>query len=164
MNEFKGRHFSGEVVLWAVRWYCRYGISYRDLETMMAERGVCVDHSTIYRWVQKYAPEMERRMRWQWRRPMPSPSAEFGDQILDSIVYDYLSSIGAQECPNVSPLERHKIKQILQSKDGSIRQMQQAYAALLRKKALQEILPAQHHERSKASNLVHLPSPSEAFH
>jgi len=42
--------------------------------------------------------------------------------------------------------------------------MQQAYAALLRKKALQEILPAQHHERSKASNLVHLPSPSEAFH
>ena len=95
---------------------------------------------------------------------MPSPSAEFGDQILDSIVYDYLSSIGAQECPNVSPLERHKIKQILQSRDGSIRQMQQAYAALLRKKALQEILPAQHHERSKASNLVHLPSPSEAFH
>ena len=67
MNDFKGRHFNGEVVLWAVRWYCRYGISYRDLETMMAERGVRVDHSTIYRWVQKYAPEMERRMRWQWR-------------------------------------------------------------------------------------------------
>lgn len=70
MNDFKGRHFSGEVVLWAVRWYCRYGLSYRDLETMMAERGVRVDHSTVYRWVQRYAPEMERRMRWQWRRPM----------------------------------------------------------------------------------------------
>ena len=70
MSDFKGRHFSGEVVLWAVRWYCRYGLSYRDLETMMAERGVSVDHSTIYRWVQRYAPEMERRMRWQWRRPM----------------------------------------------------------------------------------------------
>lgn len=69
MNDFKGRHFTGEVVLWAVRWYCRYGISYRDLETMMTERGVRVDHSTIYRWVQKFAPEMERRMRWQWRRP-----------------------------------------------------------------------------------------------
>ena len=68
MNDFKGRHFSGEVVLWAVRWYCRYGISYRDLETMMAERGVQVDYATLYRWVQKYAPEMERRMRWQWRR------------------------------------------------------------------------------------------------
>ena len=40
MNDFKGRHFEGEVVLWAVRWYCRYPISYRDLEAMMTERGV----------------------------------------------------------------------------------------------------------------------------
>ena len=95
---------------------------------------------------------------------MPSPGAEFGDQILDSIMYDYSSSIGAQECPKISLLERQKIKQILQSKDGSIRQMQQAYAALLRKKALQKVLPAQHHERAKANNLVHLPSPSETFH
>jgi transposase-like protein len=36
---------------------------------MMAERGVSVDHSTIYLWVQKYAPEIERRLRWQWRQP-----------------------------------------------------------------------------------------------
>ncbi len=67
MSDFKGRHFEGEIVLWAVRWCCRYGISYRDLEQMMAERGVSVDHSTIYRWVQKYAPEIEKRLRWQWR-------------------------------------------------------------------------------------------------
>ncbi len=53
MSEFKWRHFEGEIILWAVRWYCRYGISYRDLEQMMGERGVPVDHSTIYRWVQK---------------------------------------------------------------------------------------------------------------
>ena len=69
MSDFKGRHFRGEIVLWAVRWYCRYGISCRDLEQMMAERGVRVDHATIYRWVQRYAPEIEKRMRWQWRRP-----------------------------------------------------------------------------------------------
>ena len=69
MNDFKGRHFPGEIVLWAVRCYCRYGISYRDLETMMTERGTSVDHSTIFRWVQRYAPEIEKRMRWQWRRP-----------------------------------------------------------------------------------------------
>lgn len=69
MSDFKGRHFEGKIVLWAVRWYCRYGVSYRDLEQMMAERGVSVDHSTIYRWVQKYAPEIERRLRWQWRQP-----------------------------------------------------------------------------------------------
>lgn len=39
MSDFKGRHFEGEIVLWAVRWYCRYGVSYRDLEQMMGERG-----------------------------------------------------------------------------------------------------------------------------
>lgn len=59
MSEFKWRQFEGEIILWGVRWYCRYGISYRDLEQMMGERGVSVDHSTIYRWVQRYAPEME---------------------------------------------------------------------------------------------------------
>ena len=67
MSGFKGRRFEGEVVLWAVRWYCRYGVSYRDLEQMMGERGVLVDHSTIYRWMQRYAPEMEKRLRWQRR-------------------------------------------------------------------------------------------------
>ena len=50
MSKFKCRHFEGEIILWAVGWYCRYGISYRDLEQMMGERGVPVDHSTIYRW------------------------------------------------------------------------------------------------------------------
>lgn len=65
MNDFKGRHFPGEIVFWAVRWNCRYGISYRDLETMMTERGAPVDHSTIFRWVQRYAPEIEKRLRWQ---------------------------------------------------------------------------------------------------
>ncbi len=69
MSDFKGRHFRGEIVFWAVRWYCRYPISYRDLEAMMTERGVAVDHSTIYRWVQRFAPEMEKRLRRQWRRP-----------------------------------------------------------------------------------------------
>ena len=69
MSDFKGRHFEAEIVLWAVRRYCRYGVSYRDLEQMMGERGVSVDHSTIYRWVQWFAPEIEKRLRWQWRGP-----------------------------------------------------------------------------------------------
>ena len=58
---FKWRHFQGEIILWAVRWYCKYGISYRELEEMLGERGVDVDHTTIYRWVQRYAPELEKR-------------------------------------------------------------------------------------------------------
>ena len=69
MSDFKGRHFEGEIVLWAVRWYCRYGISDRDLEQMLGERGVSIGHTTIYRWVQRYAPEMGKRLRWQWRQP-----------------------------------------------------------------------------------------------
>ena len=43
MGIFSGRHFPREIILWAVRWYCRYGVSYRDLEEMMTERGVPVD-------------------------------------------------------------------------------------------------------------------------
>jgi IS6 family transposase len=54
MNPFKGRHFQRDIILWAVRWYCKYGISYRELQEMLAERGVNVDHSTIFRWVQRY--------------------------------------------------------------------------------------------------------------
>jgi transposase, IS6 family len=67
-HEFKGRHFEGEIILWAVPWYCKYGISYRELEEMMEERGVHLDHTTVYRWVQRYAPEIEKRLRWAWRR------------------------------------------------------------------------------------------------
>ena len=49
MSIFSGRHYPKDVILWAVRWYCRYGVSYRDLEEMLTERGAPVDHSTIYR-------------------------------------------------------------------------------------------------------------------
>ncbi|VGD64592.1 transposase for IS26 [Klebsiella pneumoniae] len=46
MNPFKGRHFQRDIILWAVRWYCKYGISYRELQEMLAERGVNVHNST----------------------------------------------------------------------------------------------------------------------
>ncbi|MEH6633753.1 MAG: IS6 family transposase [Halopseudomonas aestusnigri] len=67
MSEFKWRHYHGTVILQCVRWYCKYGISYRDLEEMMCERGVQVDHSTLYRWVQRYAPELEKKIQWYKR-------------------------------------------------------------------------------------------------
>src|SRR3546814_12773213 len=60
MTDFKWRHFQGDVILWAVRWYCRYPISYRDLEEMLAERGISVDHTTIYRWENGRASCRER--------------------------------------------------------------------------------------------------------
>ena len=62
-SPFKWRHFEAEIILLCVRWYLRYSLSYRDLEEMMAERGLSVDHTTIYRWVQHYAPELDKRCR-----------------------------------------------------------------------------------------------------
>src|ERR1700722_8022707 len=60
---FKGRQFTAEVILWAVRWYLMFPISYRDLELMLLDRGLEVDHTTIFRWIQAYAVELERRIR-----------------------------------------------------------------------------------------------------
>lgn len=62
-DPFKWRHFEPEVILLCVRWYCRYQLSYRDLAEMMKERGLSVHHSTLYRWVQRYAPEINKRIR-----------------------------------------------------------------------------------------------------
>jgi transposase-like protein len=59
----KGRQFSAEVILWAVRWYLMFPISYRDLELMVLDRGVEVDYTTIFRWIQAYAVELEKRLR-----------------------------------------------------------------------------------------------------
>jgi IS6 family transposase len=62
-RDFKGRQFTAEVILWAVRWYLMFPISYRDLELMLQDRGVEVDHTTLFRWIQAYAPELEKRIR-----------------------------------------------------------------------------------------------------
>ena len=47
MADFQWQHFRGEIILGRVRWFCQYGISYRELEEMMVERGVVVDHTTL---------------------------------------------------------------------------------------------------------------------
>ncbi len=62
-SPLKWRHFQAEIILLCVRWYPRYAWSYRNLEEMMVERGLRVDHTTIYRWVQQYTPELEKRCR-----------------------------------------------------------------------------------------------------
>jgi transposase, IS6 family len=64
MNAFKLRRFHALVILQCVRWYSKYTISYRQLEEMMGERGVAVDHTTIWRWIQHYAPQLEKEIRW----------------------------------------------------------------------------------------------------
>jgi transposase-like protein len=61
---FRGRRFDGEVIVVCVRWYLRYKLSFRDLVEMMAERGLDLAHTTILRWVRRYAPEFVKR----WNR------------------------------------------------------------------------------------------------
>src|SRR3954451_21815656 len=60
---FRGRHFADDVIILCVRWYLRYSLSYRDLAEMMSERHLSVDPSTIWRWVQRYGPELNERIR-----------------------------------------------------------------------------------------------------
>lgn len=59
MISFKQRHFKDSVILMLVRWYVAYALSYRDIEELAAERGLTVDHSTINRWVIRYAAQLE---------------------------------------------------------------------------------------------------------
>ena len=70
MIDFKGSHFERDIILWGVRWYVAYPISYRQLEEMMEERGVEIDHSTVNRWVLK--------MSRCWSRPFIVASVRWG--------------------------------------------------------------------------------------
>jgi len=69
---FKWRHFQEEIILLVVRWYISYSLSYRDIEEMMLERGINVDHSTINRWVIYYSPLLENEFRRNYKRNVGS--------------------------------------------------------------------------------------------
>ena len=69
---FKGRHFDRSVILLCVRWYLAYNLSLRNLEEMMAERGISVDHATIHRWIVRYSPELLDRFNPASELSLPS--------------------------------------------------------------------------------------------
>jgi transposase, IS6 family len=60
---FKWRQTEPQLILCAVRWYLRYSLSLRDVEELLKERGLETDHTTVWRWVQRYGPELDQRMR-----------------------------------------------------------------------------------------------------
>jgi transposase, IS6 family len=62
-NPFKGRQYPGEVILQAVRWYLRYPLAYLHISEILSERGLFVDASCVWRWVQVYGPEIDKRCR-----------------------------------------------------------------------------------------------------
>lgn len=71
MLNFKRRRFQSDIILLCTRWYLAYPLSYRNIEEMMKERGVDVDHSTINRWALKYTPEIEKKFR-KYKNPIGS--------------------------------------------------------------------------------------------
>jgi transposase-like protein len=68
-SAFAGFRFPAEVIVVAVRWYLRYGLSYRDVEELLVERGVEVDHVTVYRWVQRFTPLLADAARFARHAP-----------------------------------------------------------------------------------------------
>jgi transposase, IS6 family len=60
---FKWRETEPALILCAVRWYLRYSLSLRDVEELLEERGLEADHTTVWRWVHRYGPELEQRLR-----------------------------------------------------------------------------------------------------
>jgi transposase-like protein len=66
---FTGFRFPAEVIVVAVRWYLRYGLSYRDVEELLAERGIELDHVTVYRWVQRFTPLLAEAARFARHSP-----------------------------------------------------------------------------------------------
>ncbi|WP_432205691.1 IS6 family transposase [Synechocystis sp. PCC 7509] len=62
-SPFKWRHYQSEIILRCVRWYLSYPLSYRQVTEMVNERGLDIHHSTVFRWVQEYSPEMDKRVR-----------------------------------------------------------------------------------------------------
>ena len=65
---FKWRQTEPQLILCAVRWYLRYSLSLRDVEELLEERCLDVDHTTVWRWVQRYGPELEQRLRRHLKR------------------------------------------------------------------------------------------------
>jgi hypothetical protein len=78
---FKWRQFEPEVILMAVGWYLRLSLSYRDAEELLTERGLSVDHVTVWRWVQRYAPELDRRLRKRLKTTNDAPKPWAGKTI-----------------------------------------------------------------------------------
>ncbi len=62
-NLFKWKHYQSNIIILCVRWYLKYALSYRDLSEMMQERGLFINHSTIFRWVLQYAPILNKKIR-----------------------------------------------------------------------------------------------------
>jgi transposase-like protein len=95
---FNGRHYQPEIILLCVRGYLRYSPSYRDLKEMITGRGLQIDHTTIYRWVQCNAPEFEKHVRSQLKPTNDSWRVnETSIKVRDDGMYLYYAANSARQ-------------------------------------------------------------------
>ena len=101
---FKPRHFEAEIIVLCVRWYLRYPLSFRQLEEMLAERNLSVDHVTIWRWVQRYSPELRLPSGTTEHQPLVASRRD----VLQGIgqVDLFISGGGFHRCDHRLPPER----------------------------------------------------------
>ena len=98
-NPFKWRHYPADIILWCVRWYLRFPISFAHMAEMALERGVFIHSSCIWRWVQIYGPELDRRCRAHLKRTNKSYRV---DETLCSAINPFaLESTSCQQMRNV---------------------------------------------------------------
>jgi hypothetical protein len=93
MVSFKGVHFAKEIILTCVRWYLAYPLSYRQFEEMLQEGGIAVDHSTINRWVLKYAPQLTEAFHRALSTYSPSTES-FGRKLHEHLGRNSYATVG----------------------------------------------------------------------
>ena len=76
--EFKNKHYKAEIILITVRWYLRYGLTYRHLVEMITERGLTIAHTTISRWVHEYSPKLDQKFRKRLKKQKREIEGLFG--------------------------------------------------------------------------------------
>ncbi len=91
----KGRHFDRSVILLCVRWYLDYSLSLRDLEEIMAERGISVDHATVHRWVEHYSPDLLERFN---RRKRSVSRKWHSDETYIKVLGGFATFVGPEAC------------------------------------------------------------------
>ena len=148
MIEFKGSHFEREVILWGVRWYVAYPISYRQLEEMMQERGVEVDHSTLNRWVVKYVPLLDEQFRAR-KRPVGSSWRMDETYVRIKGVWKYLYRAVDKAGATVDFLLTAK-----RDRKAALRFLRQAIGQTVRRRRSRSIRAAPTRQRSKATTRI----------
>ena len=94
-NPFKSSHYPGDIILWCVRWYLRFPISFAHMAEMALERGLLIHSSCIWRWVQIYGPELDKRCRAHLKRTNKSGSGVNGSVMKDHVMMRRFVSVEA---------------------------------------------------------------------